>query len=87
MCDFSEVQDYVFFIFASVPGSSPYNVGQASCLIREYEAELAEAEIIRHCGSINNIYNPMNNAQLPAQSFLKVLSVLGVYGNHITPSA
>lgn len=54
MCEFSEVQDYVFFTLASVPGSSPYNVGQASCLIRDYEAELAEAVIVRHCGSINN---------------------------------
>lgn len=56
----------IFFTFASVPGS--YNVGQESCLILEYETQLAEAAIVRYCGSISNVYNPMNTGQhqLPA---------------------
>lgn len=42
------------------PVSSPYNVGQEGCLILGYEAKLAEAAIVRHCGNTTSAYNLRN---------------------------
>lgn len=39
-------QDSVFFTFVSVPGSSPYSVGQGNCLILDCKTVLAEAAMV-----------------------------------------
>lgn len=38
--------DCVFFTFVSVPGSSPYSVGQGNCLILDCKTVLAEAAMV-----------------------------------------
>jgi len=56
-------QDCVFFTFVSVPGSSPYNVGQGNCLILDYKTVLAGAAMVSTQGGMNGVYYPMDAGQ------------------------